>query len=575
MTDANRPAWAEHPTSVTVEELRDRYRAGETIDLYRKRRVDATILRQLLTDREAPPGAWLDLKSAVISGDLLLKGCEDLPLISITDCVWEGKLDISFASLNSLWVEETRVRFIDGTRCRVKGSVYLRKGFESAAGVNLSGAFIGGTLSLRGAILRAGVTPKSGGPRKSIIDGDLQLAALKERREEYALRLVDARIAGRLLLVDPEDKSNFAVLLGSAELRGLDVSEFCDSEEVYAELKHSHEVPHSARTTKRWRDKTNGEEPAVPAEPDPKAWSLEAARVGTLAGLALTERERTLLTFSRLSLGGFTYRRISVEAPTEPAFRIDWLRGFRPASDKEELRAFRTQPYTQLARALRELGLESAAKSILEELHKRRFLRRRLDLEDRFPRPAVRIDATTSAKGVAEMAEKYLAFWGVNAFLEARRLLHGLWGAIAGFGFRPARMHLLAAFLVLATSCVVEVRWDAGDFAPAEDGILMSSWWASCSGQAKIPDCLYGAEATRLPKTGSLAYPAVRPLAYSLDVFLPMVDLDQERFWTPVEKSNWSARFFWYLLSLKLLGWIYASISLASLFTSLTKRGED
>jgi hypothetical protein len=531
--------WPNPTARSEFAELAEHFHAGKRLDLQRRGWVDARDLQRLLLAADRPALARLELENAWIAGDLDLKGCQDLPLFSIIGCFWDGALDVSFASLNSFWIESTSIEYIEGTRCRASGSIYLRHEFEARAGVNLSGAFIGGTLAVRGATLRSGYKPVEQDRRKPLMPD--HAASVSPSEDPYALRLVDARIAGRLLLVNPEDSAGPTKLVGNVELRGCDVGEFCDAEENYRELWEFHD-PASCDAYFKKRERDDPSKPAGGTRASPDDLKIQAK--------------------SRLLLGGFTYRRLSVEAPTDSDFRRAWLRGFRSIGDDEELPHFRTQPFTQLARSLRELGLEDVAKEILIELHRRGFQRRALALKKRI-----------RGLRAAEKWRMSVAAFGISVKRWTWDKLHRTWDLIARFGYRPARMHVLALTFVGLTAGVVDYSHRQSAFAPAVDGVLRSSWWKGCAAQQARPldECL---ASTRADSSATPDYPRLRPVAYALDVFLPIAELEQERYWIPASSRSRASALYWFLVTARLLGWVYVSISVASLFGSLTKRGE-
>jgi hypothetical protein len=84
---------------------------------------------------------------------------------------------------------------------------------------------------------------------------------------------------------------------------------------------------------------------------------------------------------------------------------------------------------------------------------------------------------------------------------------------------------------------------------------------------------------TELPEE----YPAFSPLAYSLDVLLPLIDLQQERFWSPLTPTPVHNPLFEYFsLDFKhiirlalwfemLFGWL-ASLMLVAVVSTISKR---
>ncbi|MEM9374161.1 MAG: hypothetical protein AAGA55_11005 [Planctomycetota bacterium] len=62
-------------------------------------------------------------------------------------------------------------------------------------------------------------------------------------------------------------------------------------------------------------------------------------------------------------------------------------------------------------------------------------------------------------------------------------------------------------------------------------------------------------------------YPAFRPIAYSADAFLPLVNLHQETYWTP---SNWFVKSV-YLPFHIISGWVVTTLAAVS-FTGLVRQ---
>ncbi|MDF1870777.1 MAG: hypothetical protein P1U30_10330 [Phycisphaerales bacterium] len=65
-------------------------------------------------------------------------------------------------------------------------------------------------------------------------------------------------------------------------------------------------------------------------------------------------------------------------------------------------------------------------------------------------------------------------------------------------------------------------------------------------------------------------YPAFRPLAYSADAFLPLVNLHQESYWTP--KDSWVKSF--YLPFHILAGWVVTTLAAVSV-TGLVRHEKE
>ena len=123
------------------------------------------------------------------------------------------------------------------------------------------------------------------------------------------------------------------------------------------------------------------------------------------------------------------------------------------------------------------------------------------------------------------------------------RLGHALFGAFAGYGHRPLRP--LLAMFVLWLGC-------AGVYWAAADTGLLAPTQQTAHGQARL-----------------------RPLAYSLDVMVPLVDLREQRRWAPRADDAGPASPAALLQLLtwfeSLCGWL-ATLTLLAIATGLTDR---
>ncbi|HWH81803.1 MAG TPA: hypothetical protein VNU71_06165, partial [Burkholderiaceae bacterium] len=86
----------------------------------------------------------------------------------------------------------------------------------------------------------------------------------------------------------------------------------------------------------------------------------------------------------------------------------------------------------------------------------------------------------------------------------------------AGYGYRPLRV--LGCALLVWLACAAAYWSGAGGFAPSAPLLAAAPKLAACR-----PDCAL------LPAT----QPGFQPLVYSLDVLVPLIDLQQRRHWAP------------------------------------------
>ena len=236
----------------------------------------------------------------------------------------------------------------------------------------------------------------------------------------------------------------------------------------------------------------------------------------------------------KLFLNGFRYRQIGSIKPgaTDAKDRGRWLL----LQPEHELGSdFKPQPFEQLGRVLRLTGHATDARRI--GVLKQRMLRR------------------------AGKIPTYM------------RPLHWLFGAVVGYGYWTSRVMLWIAIVVTLGSGVFQSAWRDGAMTPADPEMLLSEAWAECVASAPI----HTAQCFREKSPGD-DYEPFNATLYSLDVFLPLVQLEQEMAWSPAIHRGpetlgvttggwaWGYRFFH-----ELLGWILTGFAAVG-FTKLAER---
>jgi hypothetical protein len=188
-------------------------------------------------------------------------------------------------------------------------------------------------------------------------------------------------------------------------------------------------------------------------------------------------------------LDGFSYRRFGTDAPTDAGMRLDWLKRQHAPHTAED---FRPDPWHRAIGVLRRMGRDRNARDIAIglEWHLRRT--RRI---------------------------------GVGAPAVVRSLLrfgHLLFGASTGFGHRPLRLLTIMCAAWLICGVVYWTAAQQGAFAPHASLTMADPRLANCR-----PECAPWPNGT----------PKFQPFIYSLDVFLPMLELQQRRHWVPVDSG--------------------------------------
>lgn len=186
---------------------------------------------------------------------------------------------------------------------------------------------------------------------------------------------------------------------------------------------------------------------------------------------------------AKLNLDGFRYTRFSNDwaadhgAPktrTDYETRRKWLER-QPTGDLKG-KSFKPQPWTQCAAALREMGHTRDANLLLN-------------------------------------TRDSLLVWGNSDFWT--RLFYLLLWPFAGYGYKTHRAFFWALGLVLSGFVVFSAAEAKGLFWPSPDELAESPKYD--------PDKGFN------PR----AYEEFHAIVYTLDVFLPVVDFDQEKYWLP------------------------------------------
>ncbi len=175
---------------------------------------------------------------------------------------------------------------------------------------------------------------------------------------------------------------------------------------------------------------------------------------------------------------------------------------------------------------------------------------------------------------------------------------HWAFWALTGYGYRPMRLMawMLAVWLSSAAFYWATALTQPDVFAPSNPLVFQHPQYQVCAPEtpeskaelAKPPEqqSVVGAGNWYLCEKLRGEYTGFSPLAYSLDVLLPLVDLQQQKDWGPIiptPKSSWWRELFapswghaarlvvWFQT---LFGWV-ASLLLVAIVSGLTKRRED
>lgn len=263
---------------------------------------------------------------------------------------------------------------------------------------------------------------------------------------------------------------------------------------------------------------------------------FELKKICNLSQMSLNLRYASIRTLAdqkdgwpkkdNLILEGLVYDKIDRDSPIDSQSRLNWL-------ELQSSDVFSPQPYEQLAKVMKNSGHESAATDVL--IRKQDNLR-------------------TYGK---------LRWWD------------WCWNCILGHtiahGYRPHQVLVFAFVFVFVGTIMFSLgspNWGASEImSPAQVRPFSSSLTPNTSQQEEI----------------SSNYPTFNPLIYSLDTFVPIIDLHQQKYWLPNANNETelppnyfmtrvSGRYLrWYLWLHIAVGWIVTSLWVAG-FTGLVRR---
>lgn len=271
-------------------------------------------------------------------------------------------------------------------------------------------------------------------------------------------------------------------------------------------------------------------------------------------------------------LDGLRFGALGGNSSTQAHDRLAWLRTQRSAhlGGTEDGEDFRPQPWRHLQRVLREMGHAEDARQI------------GIAFETRM-RETGRIGRSPpDAWAPAAWSKRLIAQTG-----------HTLFGWLTGYGYRPMRLMgwMALVWLICSVSYWLLALPPYGAIGPSDPLVFQNERYA---------DCVPGSEAARkLAARGAknagnwylceplpAEYSTFSPLAFSLDIILPLVDLGQEKSWGAViatpqpqvlkELLTLSPGHMvrWLVWFETVFGWI-ASLLLVGIVSGFAKRTEE
>jgi len=482
------------------------------------------------------------LRGTVLSAPRLSVGAE---VTLDGDCEVTGGLDLAMSDMSSLLVgggcslRAPGRTALDLTHAELRSSLTLADGVSVQGVTRLTGAHIGGRLSLRGATLSEPESVPGEPEFRTLIaaqglrvDGDVGLQDLQATGGAVRFRgaTVNGQVdAGGARLVNPD---GYTLSLHHATVRG--------SVRLAGGFESRGLVVLNRASIDGKLDCTGGAfRCPAPFAGNQQGHAIEAISTATRSGMDLgwdaispsadfTDASTTFLADDpanwppRFSISGFTYDRFeqpqaaSSAGPWDRAARCDWL---------SRQAAYDSGPYEQAARVFRQHGYTSEAEEIL----------------------------------IAQRRQAHRARRGRWNLL--RRALDGIYGVSVGYGYRPGRVLWLLAALLILVAISLEI--------PAGQATLRTTTSAGAVYSTSGPvSAAPAAPATADPATDACGNGQVHcfnPVLYTIDTVVPLVSLDQRSVWYPDPQLPYGSFMQWWLNMATLLGWLLSSIFVLSL----------
>ena len=449
-------------------------------------RIRAGLIRFLLLggdDAHPVHENGVKLKGAWITDTLTVENVKAAVGLYLVKCWFAESISARDATCTGLSLRGSQLPGLSADRVVVTGSVFLDGDFTATGEVRLLGAQIGCDLTCTGGTF--GNADKDGKPLGDALSAD------------------GMKVTGGVFL-DGDFTATGEVRLRGAQI-GVDL--YCDGGTFRSKLQGV---------------ALNADGMTVTGGLFMRAAKLFGPVSLTTANIGSLVDDRNCWPDGSLLLNGFRYGRIA-DGPTDASTRIAWLKKQYPPHLGDE---FKPQPWEQLIKVLREMGHPGEAAEVA--IAKQRALRKAGKIGQRRPDPRY--------SGWCLGLDKV---WVAGANLLARGW-HRIYGWLAGFGYRPAGILMWMVIVAALSGWYFSTAADAGIMAPSSAEVFAHKQIhadlhargndaASCGIQREVPPTRYWPACTALPSE----YTTFNPWLYSLDMILPLVDLQQDTHWSP------------------------------------------
>lgn len=518
-----------------------------------ERTVRAALIRFILLGGEAgcrPHEKGLRVNGAYISGVLDLEGCRIPRDIGLKDCAFESSIVLRSAVIDNLFLDGSAFTALRADRVEARGALCLN-GARIADAVELREARIAGSIEGNDAAIHGGeiaFDATGADVRGGIL---MRGAAIRGR-----VRLVGGRIGADLDCVGAKithgdalalDGDNMTVrgdialresrVSGAIQLCGVDVGGDVDCSGTYLAMPGGVALNLNRSTVGGVFFLRRGADVAG-------AVDLRQTRIGAIEDDRPSWPQPGELLLNRCRYGAF------IGGPVDAASRLDWLRLQAPERWGED---FWPQPYEQLATVFLEMGHEEEAQAVL--IAKERLQRRARRERERNP-----------------LLRGTLA------------LIDGILGATLLYGRKPLLAFVWLFAFWAAGVFVFDAAERAGAFKPGLPFILRSPEWLACGlptgASLRVPSLDRDLPGQAEPGETQLAcyrrqpegvsFPRFQALMYSLDVLLPVLQLNQTSYWRPNPAVPLGSAALNYYYVQTIVGWVLSLLAIAG-FSGLVK----
>jgi hypothetical protein len=157
------------------------------------------------------------------------------------------------------------------------------------------------------------------------------------------------------------------------------------------------------------------------------------------------------------------------------------------------------------------------------------------------------------------------------------------------FGYDTRPLFVMGALFIVTNAAVYQWASYHALIAPAHTVAMRSEWWHDCataappaasltdwtaimSGPTDLNGCLNSGPRA---EDRYVDYPAFNSWIFSIDTFVPLVDLGQERFWQASSRTAQGARLQTWQAVYVGLGWLFSSLAVAGIVARFNKRGAE